>query len=561
MKYLLFTFLILVGLVSFAPSAEATVYYIDHTDGSGNDTNDGLTPATAFQSLDAFAEATRTAGDIAFVRRGTASTTNMTDLTFTSSGTRLSPIIISADYDNIWGDFATSSVTVEAFVGSTTLITSASTTDMFPRGWIYISGDCYEEQATTVAVNSCEYAYEIKSASASSIDLYLPYKGGQSGAGLEVRVMPFSPRWGDGNDVVQWVASADNFWFVKGIENQGEDTAGIDSAFAIDTSNGWLLYDYTILINDSNLNRCIAWGNITDSNIETRIKKLRCESIVTGGAGAGSFTLGGSGIDISASIFLEDSLITQSNSQQGGMFAVQQGVSGLYLFIKNTRMVFLSTAVGSTVFDGSASAGRSEIYCVNCELVNTHNWIAQDNTVPNYKLRVENFSSTTAQNFLFDAGISNDNFPTLNSTTTILRSGGGPTATVVTPSTVMNTTWIYGQEMLFEYPIYADTSSKTYSVFFLGSTSTDLSFAVNPTPKELWIECDYLNFPTFATSTSAVKKSTGVLDFVGQPSTWQSLSVTCQPTQAGVLYLRGIYAKTKEVLPNVFIFDTTPVIQ
>ena len=119
---------------------------------------------------------------------------------------------------------------------------------------------------------------------------------------------------------------------------------------------------------------------------------------------------------------------------------------------------------------------------------------------------------------------------------------------------------------MFEYPIYTDTTSKQYDVYFLGSTSTDPDFRTNPTVDELWVECEYWAHNTtsdsLATSTRTIKKSTGTLNFVGQPSTWQSLSVTCQPTQTGILYLRGWYAKPEETTTdNKFFVDVKPVIQ
>ncbi len=43
---------------------------------------------------------------------------------------------------------------------------------------------------------------------------------------------------------------------------------------------------------------------------------------------------------------------------------------------------------------------------------------------------------------------------------------------------------------------------------------------------------------------------------------WDGISVTCQPTQAALLYLRGWYAKNGEVgKMNEFNMDIKPVIQ
>lgn len=92
------------------------------------------------------------------------------------------------------------------------------------------------------------------------------------------------------------------------------------------------------------------------------------------------------------------------------------------------------------------------------------------------------------------------------------------------------------------------------------STST-AGWTENPTAKELWVECYYWNFPTGGTKYRTVTRSTGTVNFTGSTA-WQSLSVSCQPTNAGILYLRAYYAKTKESgKMNEFYVDGTPIIQ
>ena len=112
---------------------------------------------------------------------------------------------------------------------------------------------------------------------------------------------------------------------------------------------------------------------------------------------------------------------------------------------------------------------------------------------------------------------------------------------------------------LFEYPIYTDTTSKTYSIFFSSTSTAD--WTADPTASEMWIECEYWAHPlSNGTTTRAVKRSTGVLNFTGSTA-WQSLDVTCQPTATGILYLRGWYGKTEESgKSNWFYVDPTPVI-
>ncbi len=58
-----------------------------------------------------------------------------------------------------------------------------------------------------------------------------------------------------------------------------------------------------------------------------------------------------------------------------------------------------------------------------------------------------------------------------------------------------------------------------------------------------------------------IMKSTEVIDMNGLADYTESLSVTVGPAQAGVLYLRGYYAKTKESgKANTFFWDLVPVV-
>src|SRR3990167_9493093 len=113
--------LIILTFLILPQVAGATAYYVDF---DGGIDGDGLATTTSFNSLDRFTEVARASGDIAFVRRGTATTTQMSHLTFTSDGTSGSPIIITADYDNLWSDFSTSTQTYTLVTGSKTMTAS-----------------------------------------------------------------------------------------------------------------------------------------------------------------------------------------------------------------------------------------------------------------------------------------------------------------------------------------------------------------------------------------------------------------------------------------------------
>jgi hypothetical protein len=184
--------------------------------------------------------------------------------------------------------------------------------------------------------------------------------------------------------------------------------------------------------------------------------------------------------------------------------------------------------------------------------------ISQSNS--DFGVGIEDYNNIIGNSY-FNSYVGNVANLFLTSTSTTVRSGGGATSLELRPTTNLSSTnsavgWDFSKLKLFEYPIYADTTSKTYSVYFYATSTT--AFTADPTASELWIECDY--YATASGANRKVKKSTGLIDFNGS-ATWQALSVTCQPTQTGILYLRGYYGKTKEAASNFFFMDVAPVIQ
>ena len=110
--------------------------------------------------------------------------------------------------------------------------------------------------------------------------------------------------------------------------------------------------------------------------------------------------------------------------------------------------------------------------------------------------------------------------------------------------------------MLFEIPFYATTDSKKYEVFFRPTATAD--WTADPTAAELWIELEAWGHAT--NNFRKITKSTGVIDMNGS-TTFTALDVTVGPAQAGVAYLRGYYAKTKESgKANTFFWDVVPVV-
>ncbi|MEK0324762.1 MAG: hypothetical protein QQN63_03580, partial [Nitrosopumilus sp.] len=144
----------------------------------------------------------------------------------------------------------------------------------------------------------------------------------------------------------------------------------------------------------------------------------------------------------------------------------------------------------------------------------------------------------------------------LQSDVATVRSGGSNTSIKITPTTVFSTNWEFGRLKCFELALYATTSSKTYTVYFRPGATAD--WTDDPTAAELWIELEYWGHAS--NNFRRITKSTGVIDMNGS-SAWQSLAVTVAPAQAGVVYLRCYYAKTKEsAKDNKFFIDPIPVV-
>lgn len=509
-------------------SADATAYYVDFTPGIVN--GNGLATTTPFNNLDSFTETARSAGDIAFVRRNTASTTNPSDLDFTSDGTIANPIIISADNDNLWNDASTTAQTYTVAVATSTFTASATITAVQAGDWFYVSGDCTQTYNST-SLNNCEFFYEVATVSGTQLTLHMPYKGNQSGSGLTLINMGKNPQWHTSAQDFQWNFDTDNYWLIKGMDVRGTDANG---GIEVDSSLGTFFMDL-ISIGDGTT----ALGiNATDDKFIITVRKSR----MSGYSGA---AIGTVVVDTFGVFNVSDSILTPASGGFGGIGCPTSTLGLGICTVRDTKVLPESRVLVGGGSDGIVTA------------INTNGRPrAITSTVGKY-YSVDtpsiNQSGTTEQGL-----VSSDGSYTTKATSTVLRSGGGPSSIQVLPTTNTATVWDFTKIMLFEYPIYTNTASKQYDVYF-NSTST-AGWTNDPTNTELWIECEYWAHDTNATSTRKINKSTGLIDFNGSTS-WQSLSVTCQPTQTGILYLRGWYAKTKESgKMNEFYVDGTPVI-
>jgi uncharacterized protein YneR len=523
--------LFLIPLLFFPLHASAVVYYIDFTNGSDN--NNGLSTTSPFQSLNQFANNARSAGDTAHVRRGQASTTNVTAVTFTSDGTLNNPISITADYDNLWSDFTTSAETYTLAFGSTTLVASGPVTGISANQWIYATGDCTENATTSAAfkdgVNDCEFAYEVESVQAQSIVLYLPYKGNQTSATL--RIMPTAPQIGTVTEANQiFTTSSDDYWYFKGLDLRSTNASAIVDGAA--TSISVTFYD-SIFQGDG-----VSVSAIVNTVPSWVVKKFRLANVNTAITSRGG-------------VFL-DGLI---NCAASGTAFSQAAANISRVVIKNVKVTTCVTFINQSANDISAS-------------ITNNTFVA---SITGIKLAsFEDSSGIVGGNSLIL--LNSNSATTTQSSTSNLRTGGGSKNLLVYPPSGTGNTGVSTNNFpnsaikLFEYPIYADTTSKTYTMYF-NSTST-AQWTTDPltqaptgssTP-ELFIECEYYG-NTFNADRKITRSNTANdVDFNGSTA-WQDISVTCQPFQAGVLYLRGYYAKPKEGGANWFYMDTTPVIQ
>ena len=497
-----------------------TVYYIDSV--NGLDTNDGLTTGAAWKTLDKFTEAARSAGDKAILRRGLATDyDDGTDLLFTSDGTVDNPIIITADNANAFSDDVDLSATATATLafGSKTITFSADISGVLAAGdWIYVAAE-----------DADEFAYEVDSVSTVTVTLFLPYKGAQAGSGKTMTNMQSPPIWNTAAAVFQWNIDSDYFWKIQGIHIRGADTNG---NIEIDSSVGEVFKD------------CVFEGN-TSSNMGIQVTDdvgtfhaLKCRFFNE----VGILMKGGAGMISSASL-LKDCLFDGNSlgpyglqAPQGHVYQVEEcefkGYTTADIELPNVLSQGIVRA-RNCIFGSATEIGGHDAIEFSLVLSEDH-----DGT-PNDTRQLTGFSVA-------------EGTPSIQSETTKVRAGGGTISAKVTPSADLSTNWELSRLLLFEYPIYATTGSKTYTVYFASDAIAE--WLANPTAGELWIELEYWGHAS--NNFRRITKSTGTVDFKTDTDFDQTLTLTIAPSQAGVAYLRCYYAKTKEsAKTNVFYVD------
>lgn len=519
---------------TYSRTPVGTTYYIDAD--NGNDTNDGLGIGTAWATFSKFLASARSAGDVAIARRGMTANYGIGTISITSDGNRENPIVLEADFDDAWGDFSNSTQTFAPVLGSKTMEASATITGISAGDWIYNTTDGDDPRL---------FSYEVVSVSGTTLTLRLPFKG-SAGSGKTLKVMPKEPIYGaaGGNDTIN--LSGDSHWRLQGIRFYGDHVGGQilmnSGVYGIEISDCILqggnsscdgitvqasvtakifktyVYDYS------------TWG-FDFVNNNNYVEATDC--IFTGGTAAtrGVFFAGSGGR------FRGENLEMSGHS----VADVEAAVSATPSVDCRLRNCKFDSSVGISVDTAGSSGGENDLV-----FSEDHNQVIGDNRV---------FSC---------AGSSNNDTPVTQSETTTVRAGGSSTSVKITPGTEIGAhqngyLGLLGRTHLFLsdcIPIYADTTSRTYTFYFKTGATTD--WTANPTASELFIEARYWGH---ASNVQRIPiRSTGTVSFT-TTTDWQSIALTVQPAQTGLIYMRVVYGKTKESgKSNVFYFDPIPVI-
>jgi hypothetical protein len=498
-----------------------TTYYIDAD--SGSDSNDGLGTGTAWATANKFTEAARSAGDIAIMRMNTtASYETGSFLDFTSNGTQANPIKLQADWGDAFGDHADSAQTYTLTQGSLTATASATITDLAAGDMVYNSTDSDDPS---------DLCREVKSVSGTTLTFYQPWIGSE-GSGKTLKNMGTLPVYGSGTTSDLIYFNADDYWFIDGIYIDG--TQGNSNILCQSAAMGNIVKNF---VTDRN---SAAGDHISVSSVsDPMFFKWRTEP-------SGTFHI----LDHSgtATIYIKDFLF-DGNSKAIDR-AVYVDTNGMNITLEDGTIQNCVTGI-----DMETTAYNGNIRCRNVSFSGNTNDVEVD---PNNEQRpdvfIEDYASTPGDTRIWGRHSTTDTTTFLESSTSKTRTGGSDTTFKVTPNYCGD--WPAGRIKLLDIPIYSDNTSKTYTVYFASDATTD--WTANPTADEVFLEAHYYCHATNA--TRCVAKSTGTLDFTTDTNFDQTLSVTVQPSQAGILYLKAYYGKPKESgKTNEFYVD--PVIE
>jgi len=504
-----------------------STYYVDFDNGNDVD-NDGSSAVKTngdgpWATLDK-AAATLTAGDKVIVRRGMTQVVTQ-DLAFTNDGNIVSPIVVEADYDNVWGDEVTAGETATLTFGSKTVTFAGDiSASIAAHKWIYVSGE-----------DNRVFAYEVESVSGGSneiVTLYLPYKGAQAGSGKTIKVMLYNPIWNTTAGNFEVNIDVDNYWAFQGLHFRGTDSNGV---VELDDAGVTLFKD------------CILEGNggsdyslkATDGGNLAILTKCRFYNYVQALKDGGPGHLYGLAYDC----------LFDGNSISGSSaLGAQESTHAKFYDCE------MKNHTGGDFEATPAAHFHGQVWGRNCLLGSATEVDRHEQSFPD-TFYFEDYDQVVGDNRQLTGFSVAEGTPSIQSEATKVRAGGGTTSIKCTPSDKLSTIWEFSKVKLFEYPIYlVKDVEKTFTVYFLEDDHTD--WIANPSATELWIEVEYWGHATNA--IRKLTKSTGTVDFAGgNDATWHTLTVTVTPLQTGVLYLRGYYCKTKEDgKSNIFYCDT-----
>ena len=514
-----------------------TQYYIDFD--AGSDSADGLSIGNAWLTLAKYMNATRTAGDIATVRRGTSETVS-SDINPLSRGNTNDPIVAEADFDDSWADFANSAQTYTPVWGSKTMEASASITGISVGDWVYNSTDADDPR---------ELSYEVGAVSGTTLTLKLPFKG-SAGATKTLKVMPSAPHWNDTTRSYSINFNQDGCWTLHGIKIQSSDTSGCIRFIGY---SGGVIWKDCIFLNDNSHSggECISVGSGTGHTCQA----LKCRF------GEVASCIGAITAGTALNMKVRDCLF-EGNTSIFGSHAFELVNCGQFnILVDQCEFTGYGNADECLALgNGAIFSGNGEIRFRNCTFDTAFVMdYAVGGPAGGEGVTFEDYNGTVGDHRWFNrqyttTANSETEMP-IQATSSTLRAGGGDFSVSFTPTNNGFGTNEQGKLEVLEYPIWLLAEATTITFFFKSDATAQ--WTASPTADELYVEVEY-----WRTNTQREKKrSTGTVDFTTDTDFDQSLAVTITPSQAGVGYVRLVYGKDKEAgKTNKFYIDIKPVI-
>ena len=528
---------------TFERSPVGTTYYIDPA--NGDDGADGLTStgdATngPWATIRKFMEGARAAGDVGICRRDITDMSDGTRLTATVDGDIFNPIIIEADYDDTWSDFADSAQTYTVAAGAKTMAASATITGVSVGDWVYVSGE-----------DSRLHCLEVKAVSGTTLTFHLPYVGLSSGAGKTLVVMGPNPTHGSTPTADLIYFNTSYYWVFRGFHVKGAYGQG-----AMLFSNARVFLENIVLQGTHSGTQ--GGGMKTQSYAVLKFRNFRF--------------LGGNNSEVVELAHNNGVVIFDHGEIDGAGQGSSPMLRGIFVGSTALQNIYMSDVYVHGVANGigieiEASATLGTLKAKNVTF--------SDNSAGDVEVQYqesvgeltsiifEDYNGIKGNTKFFSGnGPAEIDSPWAETDTGVVRSGGAAASLKVTPSISIGGDWdLGGYPILGDQcsnlvtkgiPIYfPDAGTKTVKFYFKTANTTD--WTANPTAEELYIEVEHLVHSSNV--STSIKRSSETLDFINSTE-WQSISVSLTVGQSGLAYVRILYSKTKEsAKSNVFYFD------